>query len=58
MSVLRKKIEFYKRKSDCEAIVIAAWDLGQSPGGVSGGKAPQSFGFLISLRQLNGLQWQ
>ena len=31
-----KKTEFYKRKSNCEAIVIAAWGLEQRPGGVSG----------------------
>ena len=36
MSVLMKKTEFYKRKSNCEAIVIAAWGLEQRPGGVSG----------------------
>ena len=31
MSVLWKKIEFYKGKSDCEAIVIAVWGLRKSP---------------------------
>ena len=30
MFVFWKKIEFYKGQSDCEAIVIVAWDLGQS----------------------------
>ena len=57
MSALRKKIEFYKGKSDCDAIVITAWGMGQSPAGISGGKTPQNFGFLMSLRRLNGLQW-
>ena len=56
MSVLWKKIEFYKGKGDCEAIVIAAWDLGQSPGGLLGGKVPNIFGFLLSLWKLNSLQ--
>ena len=28
MSVLQQKIEFYKRESDCEAIIIAAGGLG------------------------------
>ena len=42
---LRKKTEFYKKQSDCEEIAIAAWDLGQSPSGVSRGKAPQIVGF-------------
>ena len=49
MSVLWKKIDFYKGKSDCETIVIAAWGMGQIPGGVSGGKAPIFFGFLMFL---------
>ena len=40
MSVLWKKIEFYKGKDDCETIVIAAWDLGQGPGGLLGSKVP------------------
>ena len=53
MSILLKEIEF----CDCEAIVIAAWSLGQIPGGVSGGKAPIFFGFLMSLKPLNSLQW-
>ena len=57
MSVLWKKIEFYKVQSDCKAIVITAWGLGQSRNGVSRGKALQIFGFLMSLRQLNGLLW-
>lgn len=51
-----KKSEFYKRKSVCEAIVIAAWGLGQISGGASGGKDQKRFGNLMSLRQLNGLQ--
>ena len=45
MSVWWKKIEFYKRKSDSKAIVIADCGLGQSPGGASGGQLPQKFGF-------------
>ena len=28
MSVLQQEIEFYKRESDCEAIIIAAGGLG------------------------------
>ena len=37
MSVLWKKIKFYKGKSsDCNC----EWGLGQNPGGVSGGIAP------------------
>ena len=54
MSVLWK-IEFYKAKSDWRSIIIVAWGLGQSPGGLSVGKAQNclKFGFLISLRQLN-----
>ena len=39
MFVLWKKIEFYKGQRDCKAIVMIAWGLGQSPDGVSGGKA-------------------
>ena len=57
MSVLWKKIEFNKGQIDCKVIVIAAWGLGQSPGGVSGGKASKNLDFLMSLRYLNGLQW-
>ena len=53
MSYFWKKIEFYKGKVDDS---IHKWDLGQSPGGVSGDKALIFFGFLMSLRQLNGLQ--
>ena len=46
MLVFWKKIEFYKGQSDCEAIVIVAWDLGQSPDEpFFGGKALQTFGF-------------
>ena len=50
------KSEFYKRKSVCEAIAIAASGLGQISGGASGGKDQKRFGNLMSLRQLNGLQ--
>ena len=56
MSVLWKKIDFYKGNSDCETIVIAAWGMGQIPGGVSGGKAPIFWLFNV-FRRLNGLQW-
>ena len=56
MSVFWKKIKFYKGKGVCKAIVFAAWGLGQSPGGLSGGKGPNCFGFSMSLRRLNG-QW-
>ena len=57
MSILWKKIEFYKGQTDCEAIVIAAWGLDQSPGGFQGAKSKNLFGFLMSLRRLNDLQW-
>ena len=57
MSAFWKKIEFYKGKSVCKVIVLAAWGLGQIPDGFSGDKGPIFFGFLISLRQFNGLQW-
>ena len=40
--ILKKKIEFHKGKSDCKAIVIAAWGLRKSPGGVLGAR-PQIF---------------
>ena len=43
MSILWKKIEFYKGQTDCEAIVIAAWGLDQSPGGLSEGKVQKPF---------------
>ena len=43
--------------SDCEAIVITAWALGQSLDGPSGYKNHQIFHFLRPLRRLNGLQW-
>ena len=56
MPALQRKIEFYKGKSNCEAIIIAAWCLGQMPGGVPGGKAPKTVGFLLSLKRLNSLQ--
>ena len=55
MSVFWKKIRFYKGKNVCKAIVFAAGSLGQSPGGLSGGKGP-CFGFSMFLRRLNG-QW-
>ena len=57
MSVLWKKTEFYKGQSDFEAILTATCGLGQNPGGISTGKAPHIFSFLMSLRQLNELQW-
>ena len=56
MSVLWKKIEFYKGKSYRKAIVIAAWGLRQSPSVLSGGQSPELFGFLMSLRRLNGIK--
>ena len=56
MPVFWKKIEFYKGTSVCKAIVFAALGLGESPGGFSGGKDPNCFGFLMSLRRLNR-QW-
>ena len=40
MYVLWKKVAFYKRNSDCKAIVIATWGWGHIPGGISRGKAP------------------
>ena len=43
MSILWKKIEIYKPKSDCETIVIAALGLRQSPAGVLGGKVQNHF---------------
>ena len=45
MSVLWKEIEFYKGKSTCKAVVIAAWGLSKITGGVSGGKAAKVFAF-------------
>ena len=56
MSVFWKKIEFYKGKSVCKAIVFVVLSLGESPGGLSGGKDPNCFGFSMSLRSLNR-QW-
>ena len=56
MSVNWKRIEFYKGKSGRKAIVLTTWGLGQSPGGLSGGKGPNCFDFSMSLRQLNSLQ--
>ena len=50
-------IEFYKGKRDCKAIVLAAWGLGHSPGGLSEAIASNAFGFLMSFRQSNRLQW-
>ena len=54
MSAFWKKIDFCKGKSVCKAIVFAAWDLGQSPGGLSEGKGPNCLAFSMSLRRLNG----
>ena len=48
MSILWKKIEFFKGKRDCEAIVIAAGDLGLEP--CRDIQGPKFFAFLISLR--------
>ena len=56
MSVLWKKIEFYKGKSVCKAIVFAALGLQESPGGFFGAKDPNFFDFSMSLRRSNG-QW-
>ena len=56
MSVNWKRIEFYKGKSGRKAIVLTTWGLGQSPGGLSGGKDPNCFDFSMCLRQLNSLQ--
>ena len=55
MSVWWKNTESCKGKRDCEEIVIADWGVGQSCDGFSGGKFLKHFGFLIPLRQLNGL---
>ena len=38
MSVLWKKIEFYKGKGNFELIVIVVWGFGHSPGRFSRGK--------------------
>ena len=56
MSVNWKRIEFYKGNSGRKAIVLTTWGLGQSPGGLSGGKGPNCFDFSMSLRQLKSLQ--
>ena len=50
-------VRFLKKilKSDHEGMVIVAWDLGQSASGIS--VSPKMFGFLMSLRILNGLQF-
>ena len=45
---------FYKGKSDCKVILFAAYGQ-QSPGELSGGKVPNIFEFLMTLRWLNGL---
>ena len=42
MSVLWKKVEFYKGIYNCVAIVMAVWGLEQSPGGLSGEVKPQN----------------
>ena len=47
---LWKKIEFYKGKSDCEAIVIASWGQWQRPGGFSGSKSSKLLRFSLPLR--------
>ena len=57
MFVWLRKIEFYKGKSDCKAIVIAVWGLGESPDVVSEGKHLKSAGFIMPLLGLNGLHW-
>ena len=54
---LWKKIEFYKGKSNCEAIVVASWGQWQRPGGFSGSKSSKLLRFSLPLRWLNGLQW-
>ena len=48
MSFLWKKIEFYKGKNDCKAIVIAGWNLG----GVSGRKMFWLFNIFKVIKQL------
>ena len=53
-STFWKKTEFYEGKSVLKATFFVAWGLGQSPGGFSGGKGPNCFGFSMSLRRLNG----
>ena len=53
MSVLFKEIKFYKGKSYCKEIVIAAWNLGKIPGGVSGGKAPKIFWLFNVFKAIN-----
>ena len=50
-TVLWKKIEFYKGKSGCKGIVIAAWDLGQSPCGISGCKIFWLFNIFKGIKQ-------
>ena len=59
MSVLWKKINFYQEKNDCKAIIIAAASKAEPSGvfGVSGVKTQKLFGSIMSLRQLNDLQW-
>ena len=47
MSILWKKIEFNKGQSVCEAIIIAPWGMGQSPGGFSGVQSPPIFFFFF-----------
>ena len=51
------KTKLYEGKHDYKVIIFAAWGLGKSPGGLSGGTASNDFGFLMFLIQLNGLQW-
>ena len=57
MSVFWKTIEFYKGKRDYKATSFAAWGLRHSLGGLSERIASKLFGFFMSLKQLNCLQW-
>ena len=40
-----------------KAIIFVAWGWGQNHGELSGGKVINIFGFLMTLRWLNGLKW-
>ena len=55
MSVFWKKIEFFFIRE--KAILLAFCSREQNPGELSGGKVPNIFDFLITLRGLNGFQW-
>ena len=55
MSLLWKKIELYKGKSNCKLITIAAWGLGQRPGGLSRGKAPNVVGLFNTFKTIKHL---